>query len=135
MPTPLMARRSRGAAITRAPTPPAHSSSSADQPTGTAQTKRMACGSPRLAANAVESVVFGPGVKLMAVARTSRAVNSARGMGSDGVCFWNGAHTVEEFSITVTVQFIRQKCKLCWCRHRHTDSLHHADPCRPPHPD
>ena len=33
-----------------------------------------------MAASAVESVVFGPGVKLIAVASTSKAVNSARGM-------------------------------------------------------
>jgi hypothetical protein len=68
-----------GAASTSAPTPPAHSSSSSDQPTGTAQTKRMAAA--RLAASAVDSVVFGPGEKLMAVASSSRAVNSDRGMG------------------------------------------------------
>ena len=81
MPTALIARRSMGAASTSAPTPPAHSSSNADQPTGTAQTKRMACGKPRLAASAVDNVVFGPGEKLMAVASSSRAVNSDKGMG------------------------------------------------------
>src|SRR5574337_1044337 len=81
MPTALMAQRSAGAASTMAPSPSAHSSSSAHQPTGTDTTKRMAAGRPRLAARAVDSVVLGPGVKLMAVASTSRAVNSTRGMG------------------------------------------------------
>ena len=81
MPTALMPQRNAGAATTTAPTPPAHSSSSAVQPTGTAQTKRSAGRRPRLAASAVDSVVLGPGVKLMAVASASRAVNSARGMG------------------------------------------------------
>ena len=81
MPTALMPQRSAGTATTTAPTPPAHSSKSADQPIGTEQTKRIAERSPRLAASAVDSVVLGPGVKLMAVASASRAVNSARGMG------------------------------------------------------
>ena len=33
-----------------------------------------------MAAMAVDSVVLGPGVKLMAVAKASRAVNSTKGM-------------------------------------------------------
>lgn len=47
---------------------------------GTASTKRRLWRSPWLAAMAVDKVVLGPGVKLMAVARMSRAVNSCRGM-------------------------------------------------------
>ncbi len=43
--------------------------------------KRIARGRPRLAASAVESVVFGPGEKLIAVASTSSAVNSCQFMG------------------------------------------------------
>jgi hypothetical protein len=46
------------------------------QPTGTAHTKRMARRSPWLAAMAVDSVVFGPGVKLLTVASTNRALSS-----------------------------------------------------------
>ena len=80
MPTPLMAQRSAGMPVTSAPTPRAHSASSSTQPTGTASTKRRLRRSPWLAARAVESVVLGPGVKLMAVASTSRAVNSWSGM-------------------------------------------------------
>ena len=86
MPRALMAQRSAGTATTTAPSPAAHSTSSRLQPTGTATTKRMAAGRPRLAASAVDRVVLGPGVKLMAVASTSRAVNSTRGMG--GVHRW-----------------------------------------------
>ncbi len=81
MPTALMAVRRAGMATTRPPMPAAHTSSSADQPSGTAHTKRMAGRRPRLAAMAVDSVVFGPGEKLMAAARTRSAVNSTRGMG------------------------------------------------------
>jgi hypothetical protein len=46
------------------------------QPTGTASTKRMACLSPWLAAMAVDNVVFGPGVKLLTVASTKKALSS-----------------------------------------------------------
>jgi hypothetical protein len=46
------------------------------QPTGTASTKRMACRKPWLAAMAVDRVVFGPGVKLLTVASTKRALSS-----------------------------------------------------------
>src|SRR3990167_2408306 len=136
MPTALIARRSSGAATTMAPTPPAHSSSSADQPTGTAQTKRIACGNPRLAASAVDSVVFGPGVKLMAVASARRAVNSAKGMVLGSGLWGSGGGTVRAISATVPVQLIRQTHKLCWCRHRHTTGTpRHAHPHRPQHPD
>jgi hypothetical protein len=38
----------------------------------------MARGSPPLAANAVDSVVLGPGEKLIAVANTNKAVNSCQ---------------------------------------------------------
>ena len=69
-------RRSGGSATTMAPTPPAQAVNSSPQPTGTANTKRMACRSPRLAASAVDSVVLGPGVKLAAVHKAIRAVNS-----------------------------------------------------------
>jgi hypothetical protein len=75
-----MARRSEGIATTSAPMPAAHSASSSVQPTGTATTKRMARGRPPLAARAVESVVLGPGEKLIAVASTSSAVNSCQFM-------------------------------------------------------
>ena len=69
--------RSAGSATTRAPRPPAHRLNKIPQPTGTATTKRMARRKPRLAASAVDRVVLGPGVKLVAVESTSRAVNSA----------------------------------------------------------
>lgn len=76
MPTALMAPLSAGAAITNAPTPLAQSSSKAPQPMGTPQTKRIAGLSPQLAPMAAAMVVLGPGVKLMAVARTRNALNS-----------------------------------------------------------
>ena len=55
--------------------------SSRPQPTGTASTKRSERRKPRLAASAVDSVVLGPGVKLAAVARSSRALSSVLFMG------------------------------------------------------
>lgn len=76
-----MAQRSDGAASTSAPMPAAHSNSSRVHPTGTAKTKRIARGRPPLAASVVDSVVFGPGEKLIAVANTSSAVNSCQFMG------------------------------------------------------
>ena len=57
--------------------PAAQMASSKVQPTGTATTKRIARGRPPLAARAVESVVLGPGEKLMAVQNASSAVSSA----------------------------------------------------------
>jgi hypothetical protein len=80
MPSPLIARRSGGTATTRAPRPAAQIASSSVQPIGTATTKRIARGRPPLAARAVESVVLGPGEKLIAVANTSSAVNSCQFM-------------------------------------------------------
>src|SRR5574343_880475 len=72
--------RRLGRAITSEPTPPAHSVSSRPQPTGTASTKGRAPRRPRCAASAVDSVVLGPGVKLVAVARTSSAPHSCGDM-------------------------------------------------------
>ena len=51
-------------------------SMSSVQPVGTAKQKRSARRRPRLAASAVDSVVFGPGEKLIAVQKISSAVNS-----------------------------------------------------------
>ena len=81
MPSALIARRSAGCATTSAPRPAAHSTRSRVQPTGTANTKRIARGNPPFAASAVDSVVLGPGEKLIAVANTSSAVNSCQFMG------------------------------------------------------
>ena len=72
-----------GTATTSAPSPSVQTTSSALQPTGTAQTNGMARRKPWLAASAVDSVVLGPGVKLIAVASTRSAVNSCQFMGSD----------------------------------------------------
>ena len=47
---------------------------------GTAHTKGMARRKPPLAASAVDRVVLGPGVKLIAVASTNKAVNSCQVM-------------------------------------------------------
>ena len=73
-----MNRRSAGTATTRAPMPAALSTSSSVQPTGTARTKRIARFRPPLAASAVDSVVFGPGEKLIAVTSTISVVNSCQ---------------------------------------------------------
>jgi hypothetical protein len=51
------------------------------QPAGTAMQKRSARGRPPFAASAVDSVVFGPGEKLIAVQNSSSAVISALLMG------------------------------------------------------
>jgi hypothetical protein len=64
------------------PSPAAHSSSSSPQPKGTATTKRIAWRRPWLAASAADSVVLGPGVKLIAVAKSSSAVSSGMVMGA-----------------------------------------------------
>ena len=61
------------------------------QPAGTARQKGMARRKPRLAASAVDSVVFGPGEKLIAVANTSRAVNSVALMAFCGVDIVRGS--------------------------------------------
>ena len=76
-----MPQRSGGQATTKEPSPVAHSVNSRPQPTGTAQTKRMACRKPWLAAMAVDKVVLGPGVKLLTVASSNRALSSAGVMG------------------------------------------------------
>jgi hypothetical protein len=76
-PTPNIPQRKLGKAITKAPTPAAHKANNRLQPTGTASTNDSAPRKPRLAAKAVESVVLGPGVKLAAVAKPSKAVSSA----------------------------------------------------------
>jgi hypothetical protein len=75
-----MAHFSCGKASTKAPTPTAHRLNNKPQPTGTAQTKCMERKSPRLAANAVDKAVLGPGVKLLAVAKTSSALHSVEFM-------------------------------------------------------
>ena len=80
MPSALITHVSAGAAITNAPTPAAQMASSKVQPTGTASTKRIARRRPPLAARVVDSVVLGPGEKLIAVAITSSAVNSCQFM-------------------------------------------------------
>ena len=69
-----------GTANIKAPRPKLHKLSNKPQPTGTAHTKRSARLRPWLAASAVESVVLGPGEKLMAVASTSRAESSCQFM-------------------------------------------------------
>jgi hypothetical protein len=71
-----MPQRKGGQATTNPPNPVAHKANKMPQPTGTAHTKRMAMRKPWLAAMAVDSVVFGPGVKLLTVASTSRALSS-----------------------------------------------------------
>jgi hypothetical protein len=76
-----MAPRSAGCACTSAPRPSAQATSSRPQPTGTPSTKRIAWRRPWLAASAADSVVLGPGVKAMAVEKTSSAVSSGQGMG------------------------------------------------------
>ena len=55
------------------------------QPVGTAMQKRRARRKPRLAASAVDSVVLGPGEKLIAVQNSSRAVSSGAVMERVGV--------------------------------------------------
>jgi len=75
-----MTRRSAGTATTSEPMPAAQSISNKVQPTGTATMKRIARFRPPLAASAVDSVVFGPGEKLIAVANTNSAVNSCQSM-------------------------------------------------------
>jgi hypothetical protein len=47
------------------------------QPMGTAKMNFMADRMPWLAANAVDNVVLGPGVKLAAVDKTNKAVSSS----------------------------------------------------------
>ena len=49
-------------------------------PVGTARMKGSARRRPRLAPSAVDSVVFGPGVKLIAIAKLSRAASSSADM-------------------------------------------------------
>src|SRR5256885_34489 len=80
MPAALTSHSSSGAATTAAPTPAVLSTSSTHQPTGTARTKRSAGRRPWLAARAVDSVVLGPGLKLMEAASSSKAVSSDGGM-------------------------------------------------------
>ena len=72
-----MALRSAGRPVTSAPTPSPQASMSITQPAGTAKQKRSVRRRPWLAAIAVDSVVLGPGEKLMAVQNASRAVSSA----------------------------------------------------------
>src|SRR5260221_473340 len=76
MPAALTSHSSSGAATMAAPTPAVLSTSSTHQPTGTARTKRSAGRRPWLAARAVDSVVLGPGLKLMEAASSSKAVRS-----------------------------------------------------------
>src|SRR4051812_25448435 len=76
MPKALTARRSIGIASTSAPRPSPQASIISVHPVGTATMKPSARRRPKLAASAVDSVVFGPGVKLIAVAKSSSAVNS-----------------------------------------------------------
>ena len=84
-----MPQRSAGWATTSEPRPTAHSMNSRPQPTGTAQTKRIARRSPKFAASAVDRVVLGPGVKLVAADNSSRALNSAAVMGQQqGGSWW-----------------------------------------------
>jgi len=71
-----MPQRKGGKATTKPPKPVAHSANKMPQPTGTAHTKRMARRRPWLAAMAVDKVVLGPGVKLLTVASTNRALSS-----------------------------------------------------------
>jgi hypothetical protein len=53
------------------------SPNSKPHPSGTAKMNRMAERMPWFAASAVDKVVFGPGVKLAAVDKTSKAVSSS----------------------------------------------------------
>jgi hypothetical protein len=62
--------------VTSAPSPNPQASSSSVQPVGTAKQNRSARLIPWLAANAADSVVLGPGEKLIAVQKASRANNS-----------------------------------------------------------
>ena len=78
-----MAQPSSGTASTSAPTPRVQMPSKIAQPTGTAQIKGSVRRKPWLAASAVESVVFGPGVKLIAVAKVNKAVNSCQFMATN----------------------------------------------------
>jgi hypothetical protein len=64
-------------AMTSAPRPRPEASIIKVQPVGTATMKPSVRRRPWLAASAADSVVFGPGVKLIAVAKTSRAVSSS----------------------------------------------------------
>ena len=80
MPPNLIARRSGGAASTSAASPRPHSSIISVQPVGTARMNGSARRSPTFAPSAVDSVVFGPGVKLIAVAKLSRAASSSADM-------------------------------------------------------
>ena len=59
-----------------APAPAAHRVRRRVHPTGTEHTKGMALLMPKLAAKAVDKVVLGPGVKLVAVASVSKAPSS-----------------------------------------------------------
>ena len=74
----LTAQLRNGTASSSAPRPSAHKLSNMPQPTGTAKMNGNAWRKPWLAASAVESVVLGPGVKLIAVASTIKAVNSCQ---------------------------------------------------------
>jgi hypothetical protein len=71
-----MAQRNGGTAKTKAPNPAVLIFNSRPQPTGTANTNLSAARKPALAPMAADKVVLGPGVKLVAVANSSKAPHS-----------------------------------------------------------